>query len=83
MGVNFFVRKKIIPGGEGGPRGGLAKDHKKYVFSFFRHPSLIYKTELALQISYLQEWSQANPLNENKTATATVDSHFTFYFTVF
>ena len=34
---NFFIRKKTIPGG--GPRGGLAKDHKKYVF-FFRTPSL-------------------------------------------
>ena len=32
MGVNFFIRKKTIPGGGGGPRGGLAKDHKKYVF---------------------------------------------------
>ena len=31
MGVNFFIRKKTIPGG-GGPRGGLAKNHKKYVF---------------------------------------------------
>ena len=37
MGVNFFIRKKTIRGG--GPRGGLAKDHKKYVF-FFRTPSL-------------------------------------------
>ena len=35
MGVNFFIRKKTIPGGGGaggGPRGGLAKDHKKYGF---------------------------------------------------
>ena len=30
---NFFIRKKTIPGG-GGPRGGLAKDHKKYGFFF-------------------------------------------------
>ena len=37
MGVNCFIRKKTIPGG--GPRGGLAKDHKKYGF-FSRHPSL-------------------------------------------
>ena len=32
---NFFIHKKTIPGlggGWGGPRGGLAKDHKKYVF---------------------------------------------------
>ena len=29
MGVNFFIRKKAI---RGGPRGGLAKDHKKYGF---------------------------------------------------
>ena len=29
---NFFIRKKTIPGGGGGTRGGLAKDHKKYVF---------------------------------------------------
>ena len=36
---NFFIRKKTIPGvgGEGGPRVGLAKDHKKYVF--FLNPS--------------------------------------------
>ena len=27
MGEHFFIRKKTIPGG---PRGGLAKDHKKY-----------------------------------------------------
>ena len=32
---NFFIRKKTIPGGRGGgPRGGLAKDHKKYGFFF-------------------------------------------------
>ena len=36
IGVIFFIRKKTIPGG--GPRGGLAKDHKKYVF--FWDPSL-------------------------------------------
>ena len=34
MGVNSFIRKKTIPGG--GPRGGLAKDHKKY--GFFSDP---------------------------------------------
>ena len=31
IGVIFFIRKKTIRGG-GGPGGGLAKDHKKYVF---------------------------------------------------
>ena len=31
---NFFIRKKTIPMGGGGPRGSLAKDHKKYVFFF-------------------------------------------------
>ena len=32
MGVNFYIRKKTIPGGEGGSEGGMAKDHEKYVF---------------------------------------------------
>ena len=37
---NFQIYKKTIPGG-GGPRGGLAKDRKKYVF--FWNPSLTSK----------------------------------------
>ena len=36
--VIFVIRKKTIPWRVWGPRGGLAKDHKKYVF--FRTPSL-------------------------------------------
>ena len=48
IGVIFFVRKKTIPGG-GGPRGGLAKDHKKYGF-FFRHPSLTYEGLLVAKL---------------------------------
>ena len=39
IGEIFFIRKKTIPGG--GPRGGLAKDRKKYVF--FWNPSLTSK----------------------------------------
>ena len=33
---NYFIRKKTIPG-EGDPRGGLAKGHKKYGL-FFSEP---------------------------------------------
>ena len=50
IGVIFFIRKNTIPGGAGGgdPGGGLAKDHKKYVF--FRTPSLIKKYHLLVMI---------------------------------
>ena len=56
MGVNFFLRKKPIPGG-GGPRGGLAKDQKKR--AFFRNPSL---TNMFIIISLtLSSEHQHNP----------------------
>ena len=53
MGVNFFIRKKAIPGGGGGggPGGGLAKDHKKYgFFSSAPFPYLL----ISLQYSFFK-----------------------------
>ena len=68
MGVNFFIRKKTIPGGRGGPRGGLAKDHKKYVF-FFRHPSLTKNIDLKMTMNLSKIKTKTKTKAKIKTKT--------------
>ena len=55
IGVIFFIRKKTIPGG--GPRGGLAKDHRKYVFFSepFPYEVFFYDFTSRLETSKFQE----------------------------